>query len=138
VARPPRRVVHQAEPARPPTTRTPATTPIGPVDDSSVVVASGAPATAGNVASSDDELDAETVLAADDDAVLAAGGVAGEPDAVTAAAVVVVEAGWLDVPEPAPVDAVGVAEPRRVDVADGVGVGVATGSAMTGAHSRRG
>jgi hypothetical protein len=102
------------------------------------VVASGAPATAGNIASSDDELDAETVLAAAVDAVVAADGVAGEPDAVTAGAVVLVVAGRLDEPEPAPVDAIGVAEPRRVDVGVGVGVGAAVGSATTGAHSRRG
>jgi hypothetical protein len=123
-------------------TSTPATRPSGPVDDFSVAVDTGDPATAGSEASSEDPSEAVSDAAAvvvagealaDTDT---AGEGAGVVDAVIAAGLEVAVLERLD--EPAPVVAMGVEEADRVGVRVGVGVGVDVGSATIGAHSDRG
>ncbi len=126
-------------------TSTPATRPSGPVDDCSVAADAGAPATAGNVASSGYPAEADS-----DDVAVVVGGEAltvagidndgtdddGVVDAVTAAGLEFVVLDRLD--EPAPVEAMGVDEAERVGVRLGLGFGVGAGSTTIGAHSERG
>ncbi len=124
-------------------TSTPATRPSGPVDDCSVAD-TGAPATAGSVASSDDPAEADSDdeaagVGVDADTDTDTGDDVGAAvDAVTTAPLVVATPDRVD--EPAPVVAMGVDEADRVGVRLGLGfgVGVDVGSATIGAHSDRG